>query len=493
MLICVFSAGSTFAQLTYEKRFESNLPRKLRTHKVLPLGNNGVLMITHVVNSSWKQVNRYWKYTLLDSTLNLLQENRFSLNGNQYFDNYVVSGNQTLLLFKGRKRDFSIMIFKGNNEPTYISGNLPFKASIYQTVVMGEVAYLFLRAYCKTHIWKVNLQTGDQSPISFHIGSAGNSILGVQVFDSLARIHCYLSVSLGKDLNNTYILKIQKDKQKADLILLTETTTPTLCAISGIHMGGEKFRYVGSYSLEGIYSSEGLYLCELEKDEVLFYHFYAFSEMEGILAHLTPEQRDRLDRQRERAKKPYRLSYKLAAHEAKKLKNGIMYLGEVFYDTYITEENTLYTTCPDGTEITEVETEEVFDGYQYTHGIVAIFKEDGTLAWDQSFDMKLADKPATTKRFVKIAPIDEAFVQLKFIQKDRIVTKIINYESYLMKDEISHKIMVNENPGEMTLRSFRISPWYKNYFLVYGWGNLKGIYPQTAGEKRKVHFLGKIQ
>ncbi len=86
-----------------------------------------------------------------------------------------------------------------------------------------------------------------------------------------------------------------------------------------------------------------------------------------------------------KAGKEYSLKYLMASHHVMTDGTDYFYLGEAFYPTY--------TTTRVGNMVTTV-----FNGYAYTHAVLAKFNEQGELIWDNCFKMELGNRPMYVKR-----------------------------------------------------------------------------------------------
>jgi len=189
--------------------------------------------------------------------------------------------------------------------------------------------------------------------------------------------------------------------------------------------------------------------------------------------------------------KEFNLNYRIAAHGIIKVKDEYLFLGEAYYPTYRTE---TYTTASvvNGVSTTQTHTRQVFDGYQYTHAILALFDKDGRLLWDRTFEMWSAYKPFHVKRFISMAEQNQNSLKLVFASGKNIISKSFDFEGNVVNDFESGEIKTNYD-GDKALRSFsNLDYWYDNYFIAHGFQKIKNEDEQLK-RKRKVYFISKIE
>src|SRR5690606_24529791 len=168
------------------------------------------------------------------------------------------------------------------------------------------------------------------------------------------------------------------------------------------------------------------------------------------------------------------------------LDDGYLFLGEAYYPTYRTE---TYTTYVNGQPVQS--TRQVFDGYQYTHAVLAKFSKEGDIIWDQIFEMNPSYKPMAVTRFIRIAKGSQDALNLVFANRNTIVSKSFSFDGEVIYDKTSEPIETNIE-GDQTKRSFsRINYWYDDYFLAYGSQVIKN--KEEEKKKRTVYFISKIK
>ncbi len=179
------------------------------------------------------------------------------------------------------------------------------------------------------------------------------------------------------------------------------------------------------------------------------------------------------------------IDYYIADHDIIVLDDGYLFLGEAYYPTYHTE---TYTTAgANGTMVTHYRT--VFDGYQYTHAVLAKYSNEGTMEWDICFEMYPHYKPFYIKRFIAISEQTENTLGMIFTSGNNIVSKIIDFNGEVLSDESWDMMKTGNETDKTRWTSSNIDYWFENHFIVYGSQKIKN---KSDKSKRKVYFVNKI-
>ena len=108
-----------------------------------------------------------------------------------------------------------------------------------------------------------------------------------------------------------------------------------------------------------------------------------FVSLDNFFAFLTEKEQKKIAQKVERKEekgKTHKVKYRLLIHDVISRQGQYVMVGEAYYPVYRTERvNDIYGRR--GFYTNRV----VFDGYQYTHAVVAVFDKSGQLIWDNSF------------------------------------------------------------------------------------------------------------
>jgi len=159
------------------------------------------------------------------------------------------------------------------------------------------------------------------------------------------------------------------------------------------------------------------------------------------------------------------------------------------YATYRTE---TYTAFVNGQAVTRTRT--VFDGYQYTHAVLAKFNKKGKIEWDQTFEMFSTYKPYFVKRFIATPENLDDAISMVYASGRRITSKTINFDGVVIEDEESEEIELEKDSEQIKWSTSNLSYRYDNYFLAYGSQKIKDKKAANRKDrKRKVYYMTKLK
>ena len=152
------------------------------------------------------------------------------------------------------------------------------------------------------------------------------------------------------------------------------------------------------------------------------------------------------------------------------------YLGEAYFPTY--------TTAHIGNMVTTT-----FNGYAYTHAVLAKFNEQGNLLWDNCFKMEPDRLPMYVKRFISGTMMGKD-VKLIFTDGKWLVSKLFkNSDGTILQDRKTERLETAD--ADETVKKVSSSNslhWYDDNFIVYGTQIVKN---KETGERRKVFSITK--
>ena len=134
----------------------------------------------------------------------------------------------------------------------------------------------------------------------------------------------------------------------------------------------------------------------------------------------------------------------------------------------------------------------VFDGYQYTHALVAKFSFDGKLLWDKTFEMWPRTKPYYVKRFISVKESDSQKIAMVFTSRSKIYSKEFNTDGTVTYEKSSEKIESNNDSDKTKWSLANLKFWYDDAFILYGSQKIKDKESSKIKKKRKVYFISKF-
>jgi len=185
--------------------------------------------------------------------------------------------------------------------------------------------------------------------------------------------------------------------------------------------------------------------------------------------------------------KDLRLRYNLLIHDIISVKKDeYIMVAESYYPQYHVE----YYTSFDSKGNMHTTSRTVFDGYRYTHGMVVAFDKDGTVLWDQAFEIddiltfNLKQRIKVTVDNEKIIcgfTLDDAVKSITFENgektNERVLSKFkTNFKNDKVKDEMESDVDF----------------WYDNYLISYGYQKIKNT-SKKGKKNRTVFYFNKIE
>lgn len=128
---------------------------------------------------------------------------------------------------------------------------------------------------------------------------------------------------------------------------------------------------------------------------------------------------------------------------------------------------------------------ESFEGYQYTHALVAGFSHTGAMLWNHALELHPKTKPKSVEKFIAINHNTKENIQLAFKNNDQLTTLSISPNGIIDKQNSSEFRGINNPEDNINMYFYEVSYWYNNYFMIYGGQKIKGK------NKREVFFLNK--
>lgn len=250
----------------------------------------------------------------------------------------------------------------------------------------------------------------------------------------------------------------------------------------------------GAYGQRNSEYSKGLFVTSITPfgDQQLRYH--NFADLENFFSYMKENRekriKGRIDRRRTKGKVS-RFNYRLLVHELIPYQNQFILLGEAFYPKYQNINNaygffTYGSSSNAGSNL-------IFDGYRYTHATVLGFDANGTLLWDNSFEINDV-KTFSKEQFVKLKANDTNLTLL-YLFDNQLRTKIIN-GSNVLEGKTSEPIKTLYKgdllEGGKTILT-KLEHWYGDYLYAYGLQDIVNVSEKGDRTERSVFFINKLK
>ncbi len=280
---------------------------------------------------------------------------------------------------------------------------------------------------------------------------------------------------------------------------------------------------IGTYGYRNMQSannaaSQGLFISKIVNDEVAFTRYHSFTDFSNFFAFMNDRQQEKIERKIKKKKdsgSDLKLNYRLLVHDIVQKDDQFLLVSEVFYPEYRSNNNNMMGMnsfygnpwlygSPFGSGLYNPYlwnpmygarggySNQVFDGFVYTHAIVADFDKDGKLIWDNSISFDHV-KSMELKEKVNVQVSDEGRTQLVYSKDGAITSKIIKADQVIDGGKKVELPTGLEGDKVRKTSTDDVEYWFGNYYLA--WGVQRIVNPagdiQTRG-RRNVFYLNKI-
>lgn len=483
---------SFFSQVSSVKRIEFDLKDDFSTEFSKPVKENGLIVICSGKDKTNGQFE--WKFDLYNTNLEVEKSTSVFIDSKMYFTEHFSTDDNFYLLFKSRKGEYIIYNLNckdGSLQET--QGELPKKSSISSMMVINDFAYLSGHLKRSPILFSLNLSNGLKKVIPLNIPGVKTkktSISNIQLIKNSNEVFVYVDAPESKTKTNKYIVKLNSEGDKEDIFCLTKGIEQNIIEISATKTGDNEYIYTGSYSEKpGLYS-EGIFISKVTSNNIDFINFYNFNKFDNFFAFLSEKRQLKIEKKKERKEKrgkELKIRYSIEGHDVIKKDDNYFFIGEAYYATYRTE---TYTTFVNGQAVQQ--TRHVFDGFQYTHGIITGFDKSGNLMWDNTFKMWPRRKPFTVKKFISVSEEKEN-INMAFANNDSIVSMTLSYDGEIINTKKSNAIETNNDNDKTKYSYSNLDYWYDDYFVAYGEQKIKNKTSESDKKRRYVYFINKIK
>ncbi|MCX6281323.1 MAG: hypothetical protein NTU51_05120, partial [Bacteroidetes bacterium] len=288
----------------------------------------------------------------------------------------------------------------------------------------------------------------------------------------------------GKVLNSVKISTINEDREFTGFRAITNQKGEDL--VTGtyrLNSGGSGKNSKTPDESTGIFSSL------IQPGNQKNMNFINFLQLKSINSLLS--EKDILDLKKKALKKnknisEYSVDFSVVLDEPFMHDGHFVQIAEVYYPQYHLENFTDFDFY--GRPYTN--SYSAFDGYRFTGAVVASFNDEGTLLWDNAIEIRDLVSPDLNPKVV--ARIQGDKLLLAYSSAGKIGSKVIRNEETTGKLEFS--MPESKYPDDKLISETKsgLLPWYDNYFLCYGFQEIKNVALET-NNKRFVFYLTKVQ
>ena len=484
----LFSSIGLFAQLVYENRIELELKDGYEQETIYE-SSKGVFVLEATLKENVGD-QTVIKYDLYNSDLELVESEKVMIPRIMRFSELYYNDEYIYNFYKTKSNKFVIVSVRMEDLAIQkTEGVLPGKFNFTDMKVMGNTAYLHAIKKGSDILYKIDLETGNSTAIPLIVKSYSPKKINVENYQLLEKSNellIFLNVRLGGREYETYLMMVNEDGSIDKPFQLSQKDGHTISTVSACRVSADELVYTGTYS-KNTYEAEGLFFAKVTEGEVDYIQYYSFLDLSDFLSYLPERKQEKIEKKKKKKEEKGQelsIDYLIADHDIIVLEDGYLFLGEAYYPTYRTES---YTTYVNGVATTSYRT--VFDGYRYTHAVLAKFNKDGSLAWDICFKMYPNYKPFYVKRFIAISEQTDNSIGMVFTSGNSIISKIVDFDGEILSNEEWDLMATGSEEDKARWTNSNIDYWYDNYFIAYGAQKIKD---KSDKSKRRVYFVNKI-
>lgn len=487
--ICILTIS---AQVKFDKRIEFELKNGFNKETIY-VSKLGCFVMESTAQKDVKNLIEV-KYDLFDSIL--IQSKTASVNipSKMRFDEVFYNDQFIYNIYSNKHKFFITGVKVGDLSITETNGEMPDKTSFQNMKVLGTSAWFEARNKKGPSIYKVELESGKGKHIPVTVDKISPKkieIVNYQLLEKSNELMVFSNVKVKKGVYRMNLMQIDEDGNIQKNIQLTDDNDNVISSASGHRMNDNKIVYTGTYSKNKQDLSEGLFFGESSNDKKTYINYYNFLDFKDFLSYLPERKQERIENKKKRKdakNEEFSKDYIIVDHDIIELADGYLFLGEACYPIFRTQQMPM-TTVVNGVTSIQYISVPVFDGYQYTHAVLAKFSKDGKLIWDNCFEMFPQNKPYYQKQFIEISNQTNNSIGMVFASGNYIVSKVVDFDGNVLSDKKSEIIDTNKESDKTRWATSNSDYWYNNHFLIYGTQKIKD---KEEKDKRKVYFVNKI-
>ncbi|MBK8808368.1 MAG: hypothetical protein IPO21_17770 [Bacteroidales bacterium] len=500
-LFMLFSLNSV-AQVELVKRIE--IEEKDPGYKYSFFKHNDEAGFISYISENKSEKTYTFHFDKVDNAFNKKKSVEISIP--KSFDNHMYASDTTklyLLMYNFKKGKYDLRVLDKNKleiVATY-TGVFPKKAKLRNiSAVNGKLVMVFgLKKFKETVMQILDPVTGNTKmivpPVADFKRSNYKAFSRIDKGDTYELHLQYEIKEEGKDYKYfIYRYDINGDMIGSKPMVFSLNEGKEISSIRFTRSGGnDGYLISGTYSSNGE-STEGLFTGRVSENGVVeFMKLHNLLDLEHFTDFMSERKQERIERRKEKAEaRGKTLVYKgLATVHGFYYTNEKNYLvAEFYYPTYRTE---TYTVFVNGKATTQTRT--VFDGYQYTHALVASVTDEGNLEWTNIFEMWVAYKPYSVMQLIRKNATDDGVLELSYANGSnmRFISFSEKGETLREKEVVFIETGKDDEVVKVSTQT-NIQHWFDNYYVVNGYQKVKDN-EREEGEKkrRKVYYFNLVK
>jgi len=503
---------STYAQVV--KRVELPLQNANAAFQTMPLGEKGVLLISKPDRGTFN-VQKF------DTNLDRVWSIDGPVEANLDYVASCYDGQSVFLLFS-KYRSSVYQIIKVNVGPGFVETftiNTIDRFEITDFKTLGYSVFMAGMVRNEPILTHTNLTTSQTRILPTAIKGT-NAIQTVEVDTTHHLVNVCFAVKKGRQ---TKIVARSYEESGELYVQASIDPENDYSLLSGrLQILNDSARMViGTYGYRNMQStsnaaSQGLYITKIVNNEIIFTHYHSFTDFSNFFNYMNERQQEKMERKIRKKKESgadLKLNYRLLVHDIVPKNDQFLLVAEVFYPEYRYQNQNMMGGLGYGSMMMggypfgmglynpylwnpmyggRGLNQQVFDGFTYTHAIVASIDQNGKLVWDNSISFDHV-RSMDLREKIKVLSEPDGTTQLIYSYNGNIRSKQIQGNQVLEKNRVIENGTNVEGDKVRKTSTDDIDYWFDNFYI--SWGEQRIINAQGDSQnrgRRNVYYLNKI-
>ncbi|MDF7817525.1 hypothetical protein P1X15_07960 [Runella sp. MFBS21] len=516
MSTLVILLGSFFANAQTIKRTEIPTQGTNAAFHTISLGNKGVVLVSQIAKNAFN-IQKYNPDLERDWSLNGTIEDNLDFVKSSY------DGQSVYLLFTRNRTDFYQVVkvgLAGFMETFFLTSVDRFQITDFQT--LGYSVFMAGTVRDEPMLLYTNLAS-KQSKVLPGVTQANTVIQSVDVDTTHHLVNVCYAARKGREIK---LISRTFDEYGQSVGQIVLNPDPDYSLLNGrLFMLNDSTKLmIGTYGFRNMQgnnnsASQGLFLSKIVYDEVDFTQYHSFTDFKNFFNFMSEREQERMQRKIERKKESgtdVKLNYRLLVHDIIEQNGNYLISGEVFYPEYRNNMNGPYgmsswwgspMMSPLGWGgfgmfpsyglwnpyywdpwfgSRRMNNGQVFNGFVYTHAIVAGFNPKGELLWDNSLPFDNV-RSMELKEKIRVKPNPDQTIEMLYSNKGAIKAKVFEGNKVLADRQPIPILTADMGDRVRQTTTDEVLYWYDNYYLAFGYQRITG-----DDGRRNVFYMNKI-
>lgn len=366
------------------------------------------------------------------------------------------------------------------------------KLEINKFVILDDRIYLAGMLRNNPFVMEVDEEEGRSKVLPSAFGGKSPEILDIYTSADAETINVVVQIDQQK--RKAIVIRSYQDDQHQDFMIQPDRDYDLLNGRLAFAEGGMRVA-IGTYAFKNSSNSQGFYFARFEEGEQVSTRYHSFTGLDNFFSFMTDRNEERMKARVARRKsrgKDLKLEYRLLVHDLIQRDDHFVMVGEAYYPVYVSRQyqSTPYSFYRRRPTIYQ-QPRLVFDGFRFTHAVIAGIDFKGDLLWDHAFELervktfKLAQQVRVTE--------DDKPLSLVYMLDDQVHYTTLQGEEVLISASEEKVSSGLEHDEVRRTESEKTAYWYGRYFLAYGYQKIRNKKDDGVDTNRKVFFINKLK